>query len=123
MKHRIQKFQFHYGTIKSVILHRFEVDPLYFNSTMVRLKESNFPFVGTDIEYFNSTMVRLKGVPTPCVFLHAKFQFHYGTIKRMVDVHFAEFVTRFQFHYGTIKRGRSSAWRIHQLISIPLWYD
>ena len=56
----LSQFQFHYGTIKR----RQVIMCLYtkydFNSTMVRLKESEAPFNSTDSIYFNSTMVRLK---------------------------------------------------------------
>ena len=40
-------FQFHYGTI-------------YFNSTMVRLKDRIYAAAMEEYGYFNSTMVRLK---------------------------------------------------------------
>ena len=52
-------FQFHYGTIKRKFISSF------------------IPFV----IYFNSTMVRLKDRPDTNEDLTVKFQFHYGTIK------------------------------------------
>ena len=54
------QFQFHYGTIKSVIGSLGAIQNSYFNSTMVRLK---------DLGGHSSTV-------------SVKFQFHYGTIKR-----------------------------------------
>ena len=57
---------------------------LYFNSTMVRLKDEGAKAFIRISRYFNSTMVRLKGYG----YLNSnlanvvKFQFHYGTIKR-----------------------------------------
>ena len=56
------RFQFHNGSIKSVI---DRADALCqvpcFNSTMVRLKETMSPSVQGPQNGFNSTMVRLKG--------------------------------------------------------------
>ena len=78
-------FQFHYGTIKSPCLYKNAGEVVYFNSTMVRLKE-----------YLNSKK-REHFYP---------FQFHYGTIKsthRITPT--AHVCLLFQFHYGTIKRG------------------
>ena len=118
-------FQFHYGTIKRQTICSDKDSYLYFNSTMVRLKESErksrykqvaFQFhYGTikrdavigrlyDKQNFNSTMVRLKVKKQwedNKVYL---FQFHYGTIKSKFakENGFQGFV--FQFHYGTIKR-------------------
>ena len=58
------KFQFHYGTIKS-LLHGIR---------------------GLIVRYFNSTMVRLKACEKPVYApLLIAFQFHYGTIKRVTD--------------------------------------
>ena len=117
-------FQFHYGTIKRQTICSDKDSYLYFNSTMVRLKESErksrykqvaFQFhYGTikrdavigrlyDKQNFNSTMVRLKVKKQwedNKVYL---FQFHYGTIKSKFakENGFQGFV--FQFHYGTIK--------------------
>ena len=54
------KFQFHYGTIKSLKPMKLEPDKINFNSTMVRLKARA------------SSEARIA----------AAFQFHYGTIKR-----------------------------------------
>ena len=54
-------FQFHYGTIKRYSTHIPRAYPfLYFNSTMVRLKENRAEFFHLFYFYFNSTMVRLK---------------------------------------------------------------
>ena len=56
----------------------------YFNSTMVRLKVTLSMPARSAIFNFNSTMVRLKGSHFPIVCANALFQFHYGTIKRIV---------------------------------------
>ena len=77
-----ERFQFHYGTIKSTRPASTALARFYFNSTMVRLKVIRmfmsvvapiaFQFhygtiksvlyvrVGSSVVYFNSTMVRLK---------------------------------------------------------------
>ena len=55
----LSTFQFHYGTIKSPVYGNIHTQYLYFNSTMVRLKEMGHRF---------------------CTYCR-KFQFHYGTIK------------------------------------------
>ena len=82
--------------------------------------------------HFNSTMVRLKDAwrLTYCQ-RNGKFQFHYGTIKRMKAIttllrcrnfnstmvrlkgtgqHAAHYRHAFQFHYGTIKRKARCYW-------------
>ena len=96
---------------------------------MVRLKERSCLVLCCFIVNFNSTMVRLKAnVFFPKCKGYA-FQFHYGTIKRLVTKsssykqhYFNSTMVRlkvlpvwwkyvlpgFQFHYGTIKRSRSS---------------
>ena len=56
---RIDLFQFHYGTIK----------------------RSQQDYYGTDFVYFNSTMVRLKESSGAQSHEGKLFQFHYGTIK------------------------------------------
>ena len=72
---------------------------------MVRLKAWILPFADDQVLYFNSTMVRLKDQ-----YQHhwrnqrRKFQFHYGTIKRTAARLRGGCVAVFQFHYGTIKR-------------------
>ena len=122
-------FQFHYGTIKSVKNKGVTGDVLYFNSTMVRLKDGSTVNIYPRSIDFNSTMVRLKGnlmiflivpflnfnstmvrlkvrsVPND-VFAHIIFQFHYGTIKRLLKNAIPLFFRTFQFHYGTIKSRR-----------------
>ena len=77
------KFQFHYGTIKRFTRLVLTTSLIYFNSTMVRLKDM---YTCTCVYVcgfnFNSTMVRLK-VQRSLKNLQVRnlFQFHYGTIK------------------------------------------
>ena len=75
-------FQFHYGTIKRILEHSITGKVIYFNSTMVRLKE-------------NQSVVPAR--------VASVFQFHYGTIKSKRVRDFSPIELLFQFHYGTIK--------------------
>ena len=68
-------------------------------------------------------MVRLKDDTAGVIPVHKKFQFHYGTIKRVDAEGDGRVGIEFQFHYGTIKRGIGKFQISHLLISIPLWYD
>ena len=91
---------------------------------MVRLKVREAKRRRRDYVYFNSTMVRLK-VRKRCVPLQTipAFQFHYGTIKRLILVFYNLYFSLFQFHYGTIKSLLITLQRYAIFISIPLWYD
>ena len=77
------EFQFHTGSIKSVM-------------TM-----SNFPC----IVCFNSILVRLKvkRVGSPCGAVGLLFQFHTGSIKSESGIILPRTVYKFQFHTGSIK--------------------
>ena len=75
-------FQFHKGTIKTVIRTRFNVCCVNFNSIKVRLKLDSTP-----------------SVPT----LFSVFQFHKGTIKTTSCLAETLIEDLFQFHKGTIK--------------------
>ena len=161
------EFQFHYGTIKRLRRQLCRTAVYCFNSTMVRLKGSVMAFQMIAFLRFNSTMVRLKAlrmlrslhwsrcfnstmvrlkVMSPLTFpVPSKFQFHYGTIKRVFSFAWNISIILFQFHYGTIKSWtgiRQMTWwfcfnstmvrlkgtpehmpdtSLH--VSIPLWYD
>ena len=78
----------------------------YFNSTMVRLKEERFGVITLVNINFNSTMVRLKAEVVPDSVVDGRFQFHYGTIKRIFLFALLHPILLFQFHYGTIKSVR-----------------
>ena len=119
-------FQFHYGTIKSLRLIVLLKCLLYFNSTMVRLKETSAQQALQTMRNFNSTMVRLKGRNTT-IYSSNKCYFN-STMVRLKDqerldrmslqAYFNSTMVRlkeskliqmekkvlFQFHYGTIKR-------------------
>ena len=121
----IWKFQFHYGTIKS-------------------LNRMSFPTSETLFQFHYGTIK--SGVHDAMIILRNWFQFHYGTIKRwrtgkLDDMikHFNSTMVRlkdwgifshsfwnnsFQFHYGTIKSLNLTGF-VKSLfsISIPLWYD
>ena len=90
---------------------------------MVRLKEDAKRIIEFDRINFNSTMVRLKAAAANGLFLPAKFQFHYGTIKsqelatvRRTGGDFNSTMVRLKGVYG-------DAWVYGDAISIPLWYD
>ena len=72
---------------------------------MVRLKVCFASLLSRMGFNFNSTMVRLKELHRGGYQLSGRFQFHYGTIKR-VNTNISVLDQQiFQFHYGTIKRG------------------
>ena len=71
---------------------------------MVRLKEVFSSSTKTFSPNFNSTMVRLKAAVRIFRRIRDQFQFHYGTIKSVEQLHLQVHSRIFQFHYGTIKR-------------------
>ena len=75
-------FQFHYGTIKSRDIAKETNQANIFQFHYGTIKRSTiYVKVGTMVLYFNSTMVRLKEISLPGILLFIVFQFHYGTIK------------------------------------------
>ena len=117
----------------------------YFNSTMVRLKETASSAQSPPLFHFNSTMVRLKEYASNNV-SHSKPDFNSTMVrlKVVIVISFSAFQSNFnstmvrlkelqgdtnsnkllfQFHYGTIKRRRRKYILCFPLISIPLWYD
>ena len=97
-------FQFHNGSIKSRFCQRV-VKPIFcFNSTMVRLKEICRPPSRQRLGSFNSTMVRLKAGSHHATAIGINlFQFHNGSIKRVVVLQILALDEEFQFHNGSIK--------------------
>ena len=75
-------FQFHCGTIKTVVVALLYICMYGFNSTVVRLKQA-----------------ALKGLSNIIIV----FQFHCGTIKTFFAKKSKTKSQRFQFHCGTIK--------------------
>ncbi len=118
-------FQFHYGTIKRYNISRSLLLFTDFNSTMVRLKAFFILPLPWGLMYFNSTMVRLKGIRIRDV--QAWDRNFNSTMVRLKGDYFVMYVcgvSIFQFHYGTIKSMlllNDAQLIIH--ISIPLWYD
>ena len=80
-----------------------DTSELNFNSTMVRLKVAGSTSRLNTLQNFNSTMVRLKGTEYEDASDDYIFQFHYGTIKRILTRNVLATKGIFQFHYGTIK--------------------
>ena len=145
MKTVLIKFQFQYGTIRSLSSQSREVKDEYFNSSMVRL-EVIYPIT--------ASLKRLISIPVwydqkkkECLNIQTlpKFQFQYGTIRRIKDFKEITGIKIFQFQYGTIRRlllkiylycvpyfnssmvrleGVYASNKLQQcIISIPVWYD
>ena len=74
-------FQFHKGTIKTVLLVLSIRIVLYFNSIKVRLKLTSEPIDNMSASNFNSIKVRLKQLAPQKTSHLNSFQFHKGTIK------------------------------------------
>ena len=89
-------FQFHKGTIKTLITPFLQIIFLYFNSIKVQLKLQNWY----------------------CARPPNLFQFHKGTIKTKLAILF-ETCKLFQFHKGTIKTIREVVYLREHCISIP----
>ena len=80
---KLEKFQFHYGSVKRKPGMFYTACYQNFNSTMVRLKGSKALGRLITRQNFNSTMVRLKvGLRVIINYIRTKFQFHYGSVKR-----------------------------------------
>ena len=58
-------------------------------------------YINTD---FNSSMVQLKELKVITGWVLPTFQFLYGTIKSLTNLHYRSYFFKFQFLYGTIKR-------------------
>ena len=80
----VAQFQFHKGSIKTLIL----------LSCGCRLTD------------FNSIKVRLRHLTDGSASFVAQFQFHKGSIKTLCDLYKKGFVRTFQFHKGSIKTTR-----------------
>ncbi len=88
----LERFQFHYGAIKTSVFRFQSLNNRRFNSTMVRLKHFTPTGLWIIKHSFNSTMVRLKLIKIlERGFMFQLFQFHYGAIKTAVG---ADFRTR-----------------------------
>ena len=97
-------FQFHYGTIKSVLRFSSIRFVLLFQFHYGTIKSQHQIEINRTFQSFNSTMVRLKVSYSSIHYSFHMFQFHYGTIKRQKGAFTIRIPALFQFHYGTIKR-------------------
>ena len=95
-------FQFHYGTIKSLTARIIRGLQRLFQFHYGTIKRPPPLIMTVEFARFNSTMVRLKGGTGDTITVRPWFQFHYGTIKRAAAGEVAD------------------SWFI---VSIPLWYD
>ena len=74
---------------------------------MVRLKRKSKLYIIRLDSSLNSTMVRLKLFKTYHTgFQNAKSQFHYGSIKTLLDKQSQFSISASQFHYGSIKTSK-----------------
>ena len=116
-------FQFHYGTIKRYMVRCAICEWVYFNSTMVRLKGCH-PKESSPWNTFQFHYGTIKSTSRSSSQKHAAlFQFHYGTIKSKWSLSYVRVTNKFQFHYGTIKSVHGNVSTYQARISIPLWYD
>ena len=118
------KFQFHNGTIKTLIFSCFLLASVDFNSIMVQLKFSQ-SILPQNMRYadFNSNMVQLKLSKANLNKEVNSFQFQYGTIKTANQ----EATWHNQFHFNSnmvqLKRTYCLLIRTIPTISIPIWYN
>ena len=134
-------FQFHKGTIKTLLLPlcsslstnfnsikvRLKLQggtmgapsPRHFNSIKVRLKRNNQGNINVDFNNFNSIKVRLKHNNYIKATVLTPFQFHKGTIKTCAFGQILSYRLRFQFHKGTIKTLFCRSRDTYNGISIP----
>ncbi len=117
-------FQFHYGSIKrkeelSTVGKKYS-----FNSTMVRLKVNTNSLNWVLQISFNSTMVRLKVLELQDNEVGVRFQFHYGSIKRLVAHVFCGSQESFNSTMVRLKaKPYFRHWQAKMKVSIPLWFD
>ena len=91
---------------------------------MVRLKETRLAIKSSGEFYFNSYMVRLKGfLAQTGVSSVYKFQFLYGTIKRLGHSRLNLYPNDFNSYMVLLKEMRGYILKLLILISIPIWYD
>ena len=98
------RFQFHKGTIRTLLALCNEIPLFDFNSIKVRLELCTVKILLPLLLYFNSIKVRLERVAGGCSVVGIQlFQFHKGTIRTdsATDTRTGE--NLFQFHKGTIR--------------------
>ena len=101
------KFQFHDGTIKTSLYIEYHLSDSYFNSIMVQLKHQNHWWVvkWKWFQFHNGTIKTLELHTT--LITSIIFQFHNGTIKTGIESTVSNMTkSKFQFHNGTIKTHR-----------------
>ena len=112
-------FQFHKGTIRTIIRFVNYNGDYYFNSIKVRLELLLLSLFLLLLAYFNSIKVRLEqGSGNDSIGEHL-FQFHKGTIRTLSPVGVVLEYNSFQFHKGTIRTMVNHLISILLLISIP----
>ena len=103
VRRKTYRFQFHNGSIKSIValVHFDDVVLFQFHNGSIKSHYAN-----------------------PHKPYSVKFQFHNGSIKREVGDSHAVWVVPFQFHNGSIKSRRiCSGSTFTDEVSIPQWFD
>ena len=114
-----RKFQFHKGTIKTLLTTPFTSRRQHFNSIKVRLKLPDSNISVSAKQHFNSIKVRLKHLSCLVDSVLSEFQFHKGTIKTGDTGCRFHSDRQFQFHKGTIKTLVCYSCLEFYIISIP----
>ena len=120
-------FQFHNGSIKSehtVYQYHHSVNVFQFHNGSIKRAHDRLP-LQSPLHCFNSTMVRLKDSDPPqSGGVTILFQFHNGSIKSKYIEHSSKVEYKFQFHNGSIKSCKAfSIASLMILVSIPQWFD
>ena len=119
------KFQFHKGTIRTIVIIlillltfnfnsiKVRLEPVlaniyrstcrYFNSIKVRLEPNFCDLIRVSVSNFNSIKVRLELENCSNCYRKCEFQFHKGTIRTSIWHYVFVISPLFQFHKGTIR--------------------
>ena len=96
-------FQFHKGTIRTILFQVFSLAFQDFNSIKVQLEPGNLFVFLFILLHFNSIKVQLELSTVWCCNSSPIFQFHKGTIRTYRCVPVLDYAHVFQFHKGTIR--------------------
>ena len=117
-------FQFQLGTIASRAASGRVIRVKNFNSSLVRLRETDPENPVTTHEISIPAWYDCERRCYALFCLREPFQFQLGTIARQIDPEKVGAVTVFQFQLGTIARPTEAGLLFFAcLISIPAWYD
>ena len=115
-----ETFQFHKGTIRTLITLSSDVVISHFNSIKVRLELSILAISLQHHMNFNSIKVRLELISRLSISNSLLlFQFHKGTIRTYEQHLLSDDTALFQFHKGTIRTAEAFIPCFSMKISIP----